>query len=125
MLALVGSHTGRAQNVNKGLAQITGDVDFSKWFVYFADERCVPLDSDDSNYKECKKELFDFVSVEFDWACWWSPELMRVSAQIPVPQEQIFTIDASLTPVEMAKDYTKKLAAVWEDKVRYRMIQIP
>jgi 6-phosphogluconolactonase len=36
-------------------------VDFSKWFVYFADERCVPLDHDDSNYKACKAALFDYV----------------------------------------------------------------
>jgi len=29
-------------------------VDFSKWKVFFADERCVALDSDDSNYKGFK-----------------------------------------------------------------------
>ena len=37
------------------------EVDFSKWFVYFADERCVSLDHNDSNYKACKEALFDFV----------------------------------------------------------------
>ncbi|RLN72096.1 hypothetical protein BBJ28_00021175 [Nothophytophthora sp. Chile5] len=47
--------------LNKGLAAIKGDVDFSKWLVYFADERCVPLDDDDSNYKACKAALFDYV----------------------------------------------------------------
>merc|ERR1719273_2060115 len=37
-------------------AGITADskVDFSKWKVFFADERCVALDSDDSNYKGFK-----------------------------------------------------------------------
>lgn len=29
------------------------DVDFAKWDILFADERCVPLDSDDSNFKAC------------------------------------------------------------------------
>lgn len=48
--------------MNKGLAQIQGDVDYAKWFVFFADERCVPLDSDDSNFKACKEALFDYVS---------------------------------------------------------------
>lgn len=51
------------QIMNKGLKQIQGDVNYSKWFVYFADERCVPLDSDDSNYKACKEALFDHVRV--------------------------------------------------------------
>ncbi|POM67777.1 6-phosphogluconolactonase [Phytophthora palmivora] len=82
--------------LNKGLQAIKGDVDFSKWFVYFADERCVPLDHDDSNYKACKAALFDF---------------------IPVPASQIYTIDASLTPEAMAVDYTKKLAEVWDNDV--------
>jgi hypothetical protein len=38
--------------------------------------------------------------------------------QIPVPREQIFTIDASLSPAAMAVDYTSKLATVWGDQVR-------
>lgn len=44
------------------LAQSTGadDVlDFSKWEIFFADERAVPLDHDDSNYKLLKEELLD------------------------------------------------------------------
>ncbi|KAF4322680.1 hypothetical protein BBO99_00002731 [Phytophthora kernoviae] len=88
--------------LNKGLESIKGDVDFSKWFVYFADERCVPLDHDDSNYKACKAALFDF---------------------IPVPTSQIYTIDASLSPADMAVDYTKKLAEIWgSDLPRFDLI---
>ncbi|KAI9315276.1 hypothetical protein BX666DRAFT_1818256, partial [Dichotomocladium elegans] len=31
------------------------DVDFSKWHIFWADERCVPLDHPDSNYLELQK----------------------------------------------------------------------
>lgn len=36
-----------------------GAVDFSKWEVFFADERAVPLDHEDSNYGLLKDELLD------------------------------------------------------------------
>jgi 6-phosphogluconolactonase len=47
--------------LNKGLAAIKDGVDFSNWHVFFADERCVPLEHDDSNFKACKEALFDHV----------------------------------------------------------------
>ncbi|DBA03178.1 TPA: hypothetical protein N0F65_003898 [Lagenidium giganteum] len=78
--------------LNKGLQAIQGDVEFSKWHVYFADERCVSLDNDDSNYKACKEALFDHVSI---------------------PANQIYKIDASLSPDAAADDYAKKLAQIW------------
>ena len=34
-------------------------IDFSKWEVFFADERAVPLDHGDSNYMLLKEELLD------------------------------------------------------------------
>lgn len=34
-------------------------VQFSKWEVFFADERAVPLDHEDSNYRLVKEELLD------------------------------------------------------------------
>lgn len=41
------------KNFAAGISDDT-NVDFSKWKVFFADERCVALDSDDSNYKGFK-----------------------------------------------------------------------
>ncbi|CAI5738552.1 unnamed protein product [Hyaloperonospora brassicae] len=78
--------------LSKGLSAIEDHVDFSKRFVYFADERCVPLDHDYSNYKACKAALLDAIFV---------------------PERQVFAIDASLTPQAMAENYAKKLAVVW------------
>ncbi|MCJ1283713.1 suppressor of los1-1 [Xylographa opegraphella] len=34
-------------------------VDFAKWEIFFADERAVPLDHEDSNYRLLKDELLD------------------------------------------------------------------
>ena len=36
-----------------------GKVVFSKWEIFFADERAVTLDHEDSNYKSVKEELLD------------------------------------------------------------------
>jgi 6-phosphogluconolactonase/glucosamine-6-phosphate isomerase/deaminase len=46
-------------------------IDWSKWHVFFADERFVPLDHKDSNYLGCRV-LFDHV---------------------PIPRAQIYTLD--------------------------------
>ncbi|KAI0024775.1 nagb/rpia/CoA transferase-like protein [Xylariomycetidae sp. FL0641] len=39
-------------------------VEFAKWEVFFADERAVPLDHEDSNYALLKKELLDKIPAE-------------------------------------------------------------
>ncbi|KAI9105008.1 hypothetical protein DFS34DRAFT_645736 [Phlyctochytrium arcticum] len=67
-------------------------VDFSKWHVFLADERLVPLDHEDSNYLLCKTELFDHV---------------------PIPRNQIYTADSSVDGPEAAKRYTEHLKHVF------------
>ncbi|KAE8451277.1 hypothetical protein EG329_004442 [Mollisiaceae sp. DMI_Dod_QoI] len=39
-------------------------IKFSKWEIFFADERAVPLDHEDSNYGLLKKELLDKIPAE-------------------------------------------------------------
>ncbi|KAF9923606.1 suppressor of los1-1, partial [Modicella reniformis] len=80
-------------------------IDFSKWIVYFADERCVPLDHKDSNYLLAKEELFDFVNI---------------------PAENIHPIDPALTPEDAAEDYISQLASTFatKDSVRYPVFDL-
>jgi len=39
------------------------DVDFSKWEVFYADERCVPPDHEDSNHRLLEEWLLGEVEV--------------------------------------------------------------
>ena len=66
------------------------DVDWSKWDVFFADERCVPLDSNDSNYKACEDHLFSKIKGE---------------------KPTIHTLDTSLAPAQAAEKYGDELNA--------------
>ena len=67
------------------------NVSWSDWRVFFADERCVPLDHDDSNYKACQQNLFD---------------------KIPIPPEHIYSIDNIEDPNLAALSYESRLRAV-------------
>ncbi|KAJ8598632.1 hypothetical protein CTAYLR_003064 [Chrysophaeum taylorii] len=62
------------------------DIEFGKWEVFFADERCVPLDSPDSNYKACNDALFS-----------------------KLPGIRVHAIDPSLEPAKAAETYEKEL----------------
>jgi 6-phosphogluconolactonase len=63
-------------------------VDWSKIYVFWADERCVPPDQPESNYGEAHKVLF---------------------SKIPIPPENVLRIHGELTPAKAANDYTKIL----------------
>lgn len=65
----------------------------SKWNVFFIDERCVPHDHEDSNYRLCKDTVFK---------------------KLDIPAGQIFPIEGKLAtkPEEAAVDYEKQLRSV-------------
>ncbi|KAJ3049074.1 6-phosphogluconolactonase [Rhizophlyctis rosea] len=67
-------------------------IDFTKWHVFFADERVVPIDHDDSNFKAAKETLF---------------------AHVPIPREQIYTVEPSLSHDKAAEEYTQQLKKVF------------
>ncbi|KAF8761817.1 hypothetical protein RHS01_00990 [Rhizoctonia solani] len=65
------------------------DVPWDKWYVYFADERLVPLGHEDSNYSLCDKEFL---------------------SHVPIPRTNIHTIDEKLLDdAEEAADAYEKI----------------
>ena len=72
------------------------EVDFSKWQIFYADERCVPLTHEDSNHKLVKDELLD-----------------RIPADMGKPE--VFPIDEKYLDdeQEMADQYEKTLVSIF------------
>ncbi|CAG8525749.1 13350_t:CDS:2 [Ambispora leptoticha] len=69
-------------------------VEWEKLTVFFCDERLVPLDHEDSNYRLCREELF---------------------SKVPIPEEQIHKINPDLleNAEEVAEDYKDQLIHVF------------
>lgn len=87
-LALSG---GSMPGLMGGLVTVS-DVDWARVHILFSDERCVPLDDEDSNYKACSNALLSKLSI---------------------PAANVVTIDPSLDSADaMAQDYEAKLKAL-------------
>ncbi len=91
-IALSGGNTPRP--VYRALAD--ADCDWAKWEITFGDERCVGPDSDQSNYRMAKENLFDHA---------------------PIPEGNILRMRGEDEPATAASDYQKQLLARSE---RYR-----
>ncbi|GBG27251.1 6-phosphogluconolactonase [Hondaea fermentalgiana] len=75
-----------------GLLKHQDEIDFSKWHVFFADERHVPHDHEDSNMLACKNEFL---------------------AKIPgIKEDQVYGIDYSVPVEEAAQRYQVAIEAV-------------
>lgn len=83
-LALSGGNTPRP--VYEALAKHRDA--WSKWVFTFGDERCVPPDSDQSNYRMAREALFDHV---------------------PIPAENILRIRGEADPAVAAQEYEDEL----------------
>ncbi len=59
---------------------------WAHWFIFWADERLVPHNHPDSNFRLAKETLFDHVSI---------------------PETQIFPVDTTLSAAEAARKYQK------------------
>jgi 6-phosphogluconolactonase len=86
---------GTPEKVYRLLAQ--ADADWSKWFIYYGDERCLPADHADRNSLMATQVFL---------------------AKVAIPDAQIFTIPAELGPEQAAKKYHQ----VVEDALPFDMV---
>jgi 6-phosphogluconolactonase len=88
-LALSGGNTPRL--VHAELAKIAGDLPWNKVQITFGDERCVPPDHPDSNYRMAKESLLDPAGI---------------------PESNVFRIRGEIDPELAANECEAKLSAV-------------
>jgi len=86
-LVLAGGSTPQA--IYQQLVQL--ETDWSKWFIYFGDERCLPVGDAERN---------DFMAQQ-NWL-----------NHVAIPQQQIHSIPAELGAATAAKNYSEQLAQV-------------
>ena len=68
------------------------EIDWSAWYIFFADERCVPLSHPDSSYRLVMEEFFSYLDI---------------------PADQIYAIDPRLAPDEAAVAYEQTVRRVF------------
>ncbi len=88
-IGLAGGNTPRA--VYTELARIASDLPWQKVQITFGDERCVPPEDKDSNYRMARESLLD---------------------QVPIPEGNVFRIRGEIDPAEAARECEAQLAAV-------------
>ncbi len=88
-LALSGGNTPRA--IHAELVRIGSDLPWNHVQITFGDERCVPPDHADSNFRMARESLLD---------------------RVPLPAGNVFRIEGELDPATAARNYEARLAAV-------------
>jgi 6-phosphogluconolactonase len=88
-VSLSGGHT--PVPIYQQWAAKAGDLPWDRVQVTFGDERCVPPDDEQSNYRMARQSLLDTV---------------------PIPSGNIFRIQGELPPEQAAADYDARLAQI-------------
>ncbi|MFI5144894.1 MAG: 6-phosphogluconolactonase, partial [Ignavibacteria bacterium] len=85
---LSGGSTPRNLYMILGSERFREHINWDKVYIFWGDERCVPPDSEESNYKMAYDSLL---------------------SHIEIPQKNIFRIKGELSPQEAAKEYENRL----------------
>lgn len=88
VVALAGGSTPRASYVILASDEFAARVDWSRVHIFWGDERCVPPDHPDSNFRMAREALLDHV---------------------PIPSGNVFRMQGELDPVQAAAEYQQAL----------------
>jgi 6-phosphogluconolactonase len=102
-IALSGGSTPRTTYTLLATDEFASRVDWSGFVVFWGDERCVPPDHPESDYRMAREALLDHV---------------------PIPSANIHRIHAELDPAQAADDYEQTLRAFFagQDTARFDLI---
>jgi 6-phosphogluconolactonase len=93
-IALSGGSTPKALHTLLASDAYRDKIDWANVHIYFGDERCVPPDSADSNYRMAKETLLD---------------------RAPIPPANVHRIRGEIDPQAAAKEYGELLKADFAD----------
>ena len=74
--------------------QYRNHVDWSRTHIFFGDERCVPADHPDSNYRMVREAFL---------------------SKVPIPNDHIYPIQGEGEPAANARSYEERLRAFFDD----------
>jgi 6-phosphogluconolactonase len=93
-IVLSGGSTPKALYTLLATEEVRTSIDWTKVHVFFGDERCVPPDHAESNYRMAREALL---------------------AKVPVPGDNVYRIRGEADPAEAAQDYDDTLREYFAD----------
>ena len=94
-IALSGGSTPRALHQLLAAEPMRSRIDWTKVQVFFGDERCVPPDHPDSNYRMARETLLN---------------------KVPIPGDNVYRMRGEVDPNEAAKEYGRMLKEKFGDE---------
>ena len=103
---------GSLSNNLKPLSSLDG-IQWDKWQVFFADERIVPLDHEDSNYMACATSFLNHVPIKRDQIHTINTSLFLESTKKDPTGAPLDAEEAENEAIEIADDYEQQLVSVF------------
>jgi 6-phosphogluconolactonase len=93
-IALSGGSTPRELHRRLASPPLVGQIDWSRVHVFFGDERCVPPDDEESNYRMARETLL---------------------SHVPIPESHVHRMRGEIEPSAAADAYQQELRAFFGD----------